>query len=139
MEAITTILSLFMFIGLVLSPILIIRSLNKRNTKYKFIAYLSIGIVVTALLTVVFAWWSHTSDLMLLAYYGYNLDGMNETEYYSQVAGENMERVKSLETNIMGIGWPLKAIITFLIYIPYLFIVYLIAYRVQKNRKMSYT
>jgi hypothetical protein len=76
---------------------------------------------------------------MLLAYYGYNLDGMNETEYYSQVAGENMERVKSLETNIMGIGWPLKAIITFLIYIPYLFIVYLIAYRVQKNRKMSYT
>ena len=72
---------------------------------------MTIGILVTALLTLAFAWWSVTADEMLLAHYGYNIDGMNETEFYGKVAPENMERVKSLETSIMGIGWPLKAII----------------------------
>ena len=139
METITTIVSLILLIGLVLSPVLIMRRLNKLNIKNKFTSYLTSGIVITALITIMLAWWMGTSDRMLLAHYGYNIDGMNETEFYERVSPENMERVKSLETSIMGIGWSLKAIITYVVYIPYLLMVYCISYVIQKSRIKPYT
>jgi len=45
-----------------------------------------------------------------------------------------MDRVKSLETSIMGIGWPLKAFMTFVFYTPFLLIVYFFSYLIGKNR-----
>ena len=50
---------------------------------------------------------------------------MNHNEFYENVSSENMEKVKSLETSIMGIGWPLKAIFGFVIFLPYLIFVYI--------------
>jgi hypothetical protein len=134
MEAITTIISLLLFIGLILSPILIIKRQNKLNGKYKFISYLALGLVISAILTFTYAWWSATSDKMLLAHYGYNIDGMNETEFYGKVAPENMEQVKRLETSIMGIGWPLKAIMMCVVCFPYLLIVYFANKSIQKGK-----
>jgi len=72
----------------------------------------------------IFAWWSHESDLILLKHYGYNIDGMNETEFYGNVSPENMEQVNRLVTSVMGIGWPLKAMFGFVMTIPYLIFVY---------------
>jgi cyanate permease len=46
-------------------------------------------------------------------------------ERFQNVAQENFEKVKSLEANSMGIGWPLKAIFGFAMTVPYLIIVYL--------------
>jgi 4-amino-4-deoxy-L-arabinose transferase-like glycosyltransferase len=137
MEVKTTIISLLFLVGLMLSPILIIRWLHKQNIKSKFIAYLLLGIVITAVLFLFFAWWTDTSNMMLLAHYGYNIDAMNETERFGQVAAENMERVKSLETSIMGIGWPLKAMMGYIVYMPYLLIIYFVTKAIRKNKNRT--
>lgn len=70
---------------------------------------------------------------MLLEHYRYNFDAMNETERFGKVSPDNMERVKSLEISIMGIGWPLKAFLTYVFYAPYLLIVYLVTYLFRKK------
>jgi hypothetical protein len=119
-------------------PILIIWRLKKQKKKHNLISYLVVGILTTATITFAFAWWANTSDKMLLAHYGYNINGMNETEFYGQVASENMKKVKELETGISGIGWPLKAMMTFIFYLPYFFIIYLISYLIER-RKKTYT
>ena len=124
MELISITISLVFLVGLVLCPIYILKRLSKAKKKYKFISYLTIGLISTFLIILTFAWWAYTSDSFLLVHYGYNIDGMNETEFYGKVSPENMERVKSLETSIMGIGWPLKAIFGFTYVFFYPFIVF---------------
>ena len=123
MSILVTALTVTLLGGLLISPILLLRFINRTNIKYKFITYLTFGFVMTLIIAFVFAWWAYTSDLILLKHYGYDINGMNETEFYGKVLPENMDKVKSLETSIMGIGWPLKAIMTFLFYSPYLLIV----------------
>ncbi|GAB1418445.1 hypothetical protein MASR2M12_12590 [Bacteroidales bacterium] len=96
-----------------------------------------ISLFALGILMMIFAWWSYKSDLILLKHYGYNIDGMNDTEFYGNVSPENMEQVRSLETSIMGIGWPLKAIFGYLIFIPYLIFVYsgkMLIKRLKKNK-----
>ncbi len=135
MEVLIGIISFLLFVGLFLCPILLLRKINKKKIKYKFITYLTLGLILTGIIAFVFAWWSYTSDLILLRQYGYNIDGMNETEFYGEVLPENIDKVRSMETSIMGIGWPLKAILTFVFYLPYLFIVYFIVYRLGRNNR----
>lgn len=65
------------------------------------------------------------TDLILLKHYGYNIDGMSESEFFGNVLPENMDRVKRLETSIMGIGWPVIALFGFAMTIPYLIFLYL--------------
>ena len=115
----------FLILGLIIAtPILLLLILNKLKTKRVLIFYFLTGLLVLGLLIWIFAWWGYESDLILLKHYGYNIDGMNDTEFYGNVSPENMERVKGLETSIMGIGWPLKAIFGFAIFMPYLIVVY---------------
>jgi len=133
MEILIGIINFLLLVGLIICPILLLRQINKTKIKFKFITYLTLGLILTAIIAFVFAWWAYTSDLILLKHYGYNIDGMNETEFYGKVLPENMDKVKSLETSIMGIGWPLKAILTFVFYSPYLFIVYFIVYLIEKK------
>lgn len=139
MELLVTAITLTLLSGLLISPIVLLRFINRTNIKYKFIAYLTIGMVLTGIIAFVFAWWAHTSDLLLLKNYGYDIDGMNETEFYGNVLPINIEKVKILETSIMGIGWPFKAILTFIFYSPYLLIVYLVTYFIRrKTRKVHF-
>lgn len=137
MEILVTTINLALLSGLLICPILLLRFINRKNIKYKFISYLSIGIVLAVIVVFAFAWWSDTSNLLLLKHYGYNINGMNEKEFYGKVLPENMEKVKSLEISIMGIGWPLKAIMAFMFYSPYLLIVYGVRYFFYrtKNKK----
>lgn len=135
MEILTTIVSFILLGGLIVSPFLILYGLNRRNAKYKFIAYLTIGIIITATITLTFAWWADTSNQILLSQYGYNFDAMNDTERFAMVTPENMKRVKSIEISMMGIGWPLKAFMAYVFYSPYLLIAYLIVYLVKRNKK----
>lgn len=138
MEFLVTAITLTLLVGLLISPFLLLRFINRANIKYKFISYLTIAVFLTALLTIVFAWWTYTTDLLLLKHYGYDIDGLNEAEFYGKVLPENMDKVKSLETSIMGIGWPLKAIITFVFYSPYLLIIYGVKYLIgRKTRKVK--
>ncbi|PHS64711.1 MAG: hypothetical protein COB12_08150 [Flavobacterium sp.] len=96
----------------------------KRLKKNILLNYSLISLSILGILILTFAWWSYKSDLILLNHYGYNIDGMNHNEFYGNVTSENMEKVKSLETSIMGIGWPLKAMFEYVAFIPYLIFVY---------------
>jgi hypothetical protein len=104
------------------------------NLKNKFILYLIFGIIITAFLTLTIGWWSSFSNKMLLSHYGYNFDAMNDVERFKNVAFKNLDEVKQLEINMLGIGWPLKAFMFYTIYLPYLIIVYLATYFIKKEK-----
>lgn len=142
MEILVNIISVTLLGVLLLSPVFVLRYLNRTNTKYKFILYLTISVFLTAFIVFVFAWWGHASNKLLLTHYGYNFEGWSDKEHYAQVAPENLERVKTLMTSRMGIGWPLKTMMAFAIYFPYVLIVYVVGYLIDKNRsskKKSYS
>ena len=132
MEKLITLVSFSLFVGILLCPILLLRKIKTTKIRYKFLAYLTIGLFLNAVIVLVFAWWSYTSDLMLLEHYGYDIDGMNETEFYGNVIPENMDKVKSIQRSIMGIGWPLKAIFAFVFCSPWIIVVYFVFYLTDK-------
>lgn len=132
MEKLITLVSFSLFVGILLCPILLLRKIKTTKIRYKFLAYLTIGLFLNAVIVLVFAWRSYTSDLMLLEHYGYNIDGMNEAEFYGNVIPENMDKVKSIQRSIMGIGWPLKAIFAFVFCSPWIIIVYFVFYLTDK-------
>jgi len=133
MEFLLSTITFLLLVGLIIGPIILFRLLNKTNLKFKFAIFVILSLILTAIITFVFAWWAYTSDLIMLKHYGYDLDGMNETEFYGNVLPEHMEKVKSLEMRIMGIGWPLKAMLTWVYYSPYLLLVFLLIYWVGKK------
>ncbi|MDT3738834.1 MAG: hypothetical protein RO257_04960 [Candidatus Kapabacteria bacterium] len=142
MESLITITNFLIFGLLLASPILLLIILNRLKAKRTLILYSMISLFVHGILAMIFAWYSYESDLILLKHYGYNMDGMSETEFYRNVSPENMEQVKSLETSIMGIGWPIKAIFGYLIFIPYLIFVYIgktLIKKLKKNKTMPNT
>lgn len=125
LETLITI-SNFLILGLIIiAPILILIILKRLKTKRTVVIYSLIGLSVLGVLMLIFAWWSHESNLILLKHFGYNIDGMSETEFFGNVLPEKMDKVKRLETSVMGIGWPVKAIFGFVITIPYLIFVYI--------------
>lgn len=135
MEILTKTLSFSLLLAIMASPVLVLSGLRKFNIKSNFIVYLILSIAITSILTLLFGWWSDASNQMLLSHYGYDFEAMNDTERFGNVSAENMELVKRLEVNMMGIGWPLKAFISYIIYSPYLLIVYLISYLLKKYKK----
>lgn len=135
MEILVTITSGILLGLLLLSPIILLRYLNKKNRKYKFLSYLVLNVLIAASILFVFAWWGHTSNTLLLTHYGYNVEGSSDTKYDEHVAPENLERVKELATSRMGIGWPLKAMMMFTFYSPYLLIVYLTIYLIGRFKE----
>lgn len=137
METIFDIISLALLIGLFLSPIIIAWRLNRLLIRYKFIIYLTFGILTTATIALTFGWWTDYSNYKLLGHFGYNFDAMNDKERFEKVSPDNIEKVKSIETSIMGIGWPLKVILTYVFYSPYLLIVYLVAYLFRNKTKTT--
>jgi hypothetical protein len=134
MEILVKIVSLGLLVGLILAPILILAKLNKLNIRYKFVAFLTLTLIITSILTFLFAWWVDTSNEILLSHYGYDFDALNDADRFQDVSEGNNERVKQLETGRMGIGWPLKAFMIYMVYSPYLLVIYLIGYLIGKYR-----
>lgn len=121
----------FLILGLIVtSPIIILFKLKR-----PLIAYSLISLIILGVLIWIFAWWSDKSALILLDHYGYNHDGLNNTERFQNVASVNIEKVKNLETSVMGIGWPLKAIFGFLVTIPYLIFVYIVKVLIDRIKE----
>jgi len=134
MEILIKIITLLLLVGLITTPILLLIGLKKLNIKNKFLYYLFFGILITSVLTFTIGWWSDASNQILLNHYGYDYDAMNDIERFKNVSEQNMNRVKTLEITMMGIGWPLKAIMAYIFYSPYLLIVYLINYFIKKKK-----
>jgi len=136
MEILITVFNFLLLILLIISPFFIYKFVSNLKLRYKFIIYLLVGLAVTALFLLFFSWWNYASDLILLRYYGYNLEGMTDTESYKNVLPINKENVKSILLGVKGIGWTLKGILAYIFYIPYLLIAYALSYFLKKNRTL---
>jgi hypothetical protein len=139
MEILTSIISFGLLIGIITSPVLILVRLDKMGIKHTFITFLALGMIITSIIFLLFAWWADASDQILLSHYGYDFDAMNDIERFTNVSEENLRRVKSLEASIMGVGWPLKALIIYVAYSPYLLILYVLTYLIKKYKKIYST
>ncbi len=136
MKTLITIISLILLIGLISIPIFLFIAIKKSpRLRFKFLLYLIVSSVLTVGIMFTFAWWAYYSDQLLMSHYGYNFDAMNDIERYGNIATENLEKVKQLEFSHFGIGWPLKAIMTYIFYSPYLIIVYFIGQLIIKMNK----
>ncbi len=133
MEIIIEFISNMILVTFILFPFIISHfSLERKISLTSFLNILIIG-CISILITIFFAWWSYHSDLYLLKYYVYNFDGLGYNEIYGRVASKNIHIVKELETSIMGIGWPLKAIFASVFYLPYVFLFIIIIKRLNKK------
>src|SRR5690349_5068937 len=120
MEALTTAISIALILGLLLAPILIfIRTNRSHSPSRRSFIYLILCFVLTAGLTMAFAWWAHYSTELLMSHYGYDFEAMGDADRFREVKSESVERVKSLELSHFGIGWPLKAINMYELYAAY--------------------
>ena len=142
MEVILKIISVLLFFILLLVPVLILKFQIKPNTKFKFIKYLLKGIFISFFLCLVFSWWNDKTNEILLHYYDAFVYDPDVNEYkisYDKVLSDNLDKVKILEVSYMGIGWTLKSIFVFIIYFPYLLIIYLIYHLINldRNKKVS--
>lgn len=133
METFIAIIDFLIFGLIVVTPILLLFFLKKLNIKNTYIYYFLIGLLVSGGIIYFFAWWTDKSNLILLEHYGYNIYGMNNVESYKEVLPENIEQVKKIEQSAMGIGWTLKAILGFVVLIPYLLLVYIGNKLLEKN------
>ena len=137
MEISIRIISYTLILGLIVSPFIIYKKLNKKKIRYLFFRYLIIGLTITAFIFLTFAWWTDYSNELLLAEYGYTFETMDKAESFTNVAPDNLEKVKALRKSLMGIGWPLKAMMSYPIYTLYLLLVYLIGYGFDKFRSLK--
>jgi len=138
METLTTIISFLLLLGLISVPILLFVGIKKwYRLKFNFLTYLISGLIITAGIMWIFAWWTDYSNILLLKHYNgyvYNPDSDGYQIEYDNVLPENLERVKSLEIRVMGIGWSLKAIMSFVFYSPYLLIVYGVGQLIRRKK-----
>jgi hypothetical protein len=141
METLTTIISFLLLLGLISVPILLFVGIKKwYRLKFNFLTYLISGLIITAGIMWIFAWWTDYSNILLLKHYNgyvYNPDSDGYQIEYDNVLPENLERVKSLEIRVMGIGWSLKAIMSFVFYSPYLLIVYGVGQLIRRVKRKN--
>ena len=134
MEILIILVSLAFLVVLIVLPIITLKRLNKQHYKFKFLTYIFIVVTTTLTVTLIFAWWNYFSNQLLLKHFGYNFNATIDIEKIENVDLENREKAKNLETSLMGIGWPLKAFISYTLYFPYLFVVYFIIRVIEKRK-----
>ena len=137
LETWTTILSFLFLLGLIVVPFMLFYAIKRwYRLKFDFLAYLIVGLVLTAGIVWTFPWWTDYADQLLMSHYGYDFDAMNDAGRFANVQSENHEKVKQIEIGYFGLGWPLKAMMTFVFYSPYLLIVFGIGQlRIRLKRK----
>lgn len=85
------------------------------------------AVAFSGILCVISSYWSlEFSNHLLLYAMDYNSEGMNLEEFVQHVRPEHLDKVQKIEQQMMGIGWPLKALFGFIIFVlPYNLIVIL--------------
>lgn len=125
MEFFLKTITFILFAILIIWPIVLLNTLQKRKFNNVLLSYSAISIISTFLLFLAVAWWVYYSNEILMSHYGFDFDAMNFTEGLKNVTSENTTKINLLHKNRLGIGWPLKAFLSFPLYIPYLLFVYL--------------
>jgi hypothetical protein len=134
METIVTTLNILVFIFLLIHPILILKYL-KINKILNFTRFFIICLISSLILCVFAAWWLDKGQKDLLLYsYGYNDEDTFMGDPFKSVKKEHMDKAIELYESSFGIGWPIKAILSYIFYLPYLIIVYLLIYFINKYK-----
>ncbi|WP_372642463.1 hypothetical protein [Ancylomarina sp.] len=138
METLIT-LSKFLQLGLLIAfPFPLLKALRLRvGNKAYFLSYILFSLLFLGILMFVIAWWAAKSQMILLSHYGFDHDAWSDVERYGHVAHENKERVKSLESSSLGIGWPLKAMFGYVMFTPYLFIAYGLSILINRLKRIK--
>ncbi len=135
METLVFSILLVLLFLLLIFPIVLFFKL--RQTKNHFWIYLVSGLIIALIIIAGFTWWADYSDKLLLLYYGYDFDAPNEAQRFARVDAAHLDTVKQIEHRYFGIGWPVKALLAYAYYSPYLIIAYLIGMlikRIKQNR-----
>ena len=90
-------------------------------------------IIVDGVLLLVYFGMDDYSTKWLMEYYGYDLDGMSESECYRNVELGDRGMVEGMSSHIMGIGWPLRAMFAYVIIIPFQIVLSLTEYCVIRH------
>lgn len=122
-----------LLLALILFPLFIVMKLNKLKFRRSFIFYLILGLIGAFLFIFLIAWWVDFSNKFLLVHYGFDFQAMNDFERYENVKKVDFIEVKELEKQMMGICWPLKAILFYVVfYLPYFIIVFVLNFLAKK-------
>ena len=123
----------FIFIVfVVIYPIFIVPFI--KDKKYLMILILSY-FIVDGIFLLMFFGMDDYSTKWLMEYYGYNLDGMSESECYRNVELGDRVMVEGMLSHIMGIGWPLRAVFAYVLLIPFQIVISFIEYYVIRHIK----
>lgn len=124
-EIVKPLFSILFFLFILICPFLPLYFRSQMNHKYRILLYVIIGLILGVVFVFIFSWWNDYSNKLLMTFYGYNFDSMNDYEKYLNVKKENRDNVIQIEKTLMGIGWPLKAGIMYIFYLLYFFLIYL--------------
>ena len=125
-------ISFIFLVFVVIYPFFIVPFIKDR--KYLMILILAF-FIVDGILLLMFFGMDDYSTKWLMEYYGYDLDGMSESECYRNVEPGDRVMVEGMLSHIMGIGWPLRAVFAYVIIIPFQIILSFIEYYVIRHKK----
>ena len=134
MEILLKTVTVFLILLLFASPILIAFAIQKWNFSKNFILLIGVGLVVTFMLVALIGWWAYFSNGILMSYYGYDFEAMNAIDRFKNVTSDNLEAIKVLEANLLGVGWPLKVILSYLFIVPIITLEYVAVYFLKIKR-----
>ncbi|HEC00775.1 MAG TPA: hypothetical protein ENI91_03705 [Sphingomonadales bacterium] len=109
-----------LFVGMIFAtPFLVLAYRNRanKNTGIIFINIISLPIIFAIVL--ISAYWPEFFGNIRLSSMGFDFYGMTDFERTLGVSPELKAEANSLYWSNMGIGWPLKALIAFVFFVPY--------------------
>ncbi len=117
-------ITLILFASVIAAPFL----LAYKYTFNRKIAFLVISLLVTFLLSTASAYWAEDLSYKIVCkIYGFNDDGMNDGERLENVSVEYRSYFQDLYDSRNGIGWPLKVIMMYIIFvIPYNIVIFFV-------------
>lgn len=134
MSILINFISLVVMCGLILLPFIILYILKMRKSNHRFTIFTTFSITIGIMIIYAYSLWLTNADTWLLSYYGYDINGLTESERFANVSPNNIVKVRVIESSISGIGWQLKALFTCVLYLPYLLVVYFISYLKTRRR-----
>lgn len=125
-------ISFIFIVFVVIYPIFIVPFI--KDKKYLMSLILAF-FIVDGILLLMFFGMDDYSTKWLMEYYGYDLDGMSESECYRNVKPGDRVMEEGMLSHIMGIGWPLRAVFAYVLIIPFQIILSFIEYCVIRHLK----
>ena len=137
MQFLFSVISLAIFISILYTPFLLFRVIYfSQKIESKFTTYFILAIIITFTLCMTWGWWeSDFTYYYFLNHYGYDFNTECEEDAFNNVLQENKQFVKDLINSEMGIGWPLRVVLSYAFFPPFLLLFYIIkAVRVERKK-----